>query len=199
MRRLVLLATVVAGLTVAATAQAKGPITATIDGPGIDGGISVGGDGAGSAALLWNLTSRTGFFAAAFGRTPDPMLDGRPQGGLGPRYTMTYRLPAPNNREDLIRQDLYPYAAGGPVTYTAPGQSLFGTQSTRGGWYRASPSLKRMLIRAGLPDRAPSQSSGNKGGPGFADFWPAYTVLFVLGLVALTAIVIRRRPRTVTT
>lgn len=195
MRRLALLTTVVAALGVAVTAQAKGPVAATIEGPGTGGGISLGGNGEpGSGAPLGNLSDQAGLFAAAFGQTPDPMLADRPKGDLGPRYTISYRLPGPNGEDSTIRQDAYPYARGGPVMYTSPGQRFFGTRSTRGGWYRASPELKRTLLRAGLPTSAPS-GGGSGDGNGFADFWPAIAVAFVLGLTALISVFARRRPR----
>lgn len=199
MRRLVLLATVVAGLTVAATAQAKGPVAATIDGPGTGGGISIGGNGEpGSGATLGTIAAQSGLYPAVFTQTPDAMLETRPKGDLGPRYTLTYNLAVPNGPENRIRQDLYPYAPRGPVTFTAPGQRLFGTRSTHGGWYQAAPALKDTLVKAGLPRTAPSGSSGD-GGTGFTDFWPAFVTAFVLGFVALTAVVVRRRPRTAAT
>jgi hypothetical protein len=196
MRRLVLLTSVVAALGVATTAQAKGPVAATIDGPGTGGGISIGGNGEpGSRAPLGNLSDQAGLFAAAFGQTPDPMLADRPKGDLGPRYTISYRLPGPNGEDATIRQDAYPYAQGGPVTYTAPGQRFFGTESTRGGWYRASSELKTTLVRAGLPASPPSSGESGGDGSGFVDFWPAIVVAFVLGLTALIGVFARRRPR----
>jgi hypothetical protein len=142
-------------------------------------------------------------FPAAFGQTPDPMLAERPKGELGPRYTVTYRLPGPNGGESTIRQDLYPYAGNAPVTYTAPGQRFFGTERTRGGWFQASPELKDTLVKAGLPARAggppaaaPGPSSSGDDGTGFADLWPAFGAAFVIGLTALVSVVIRRRERT---
>jgi hypothetical protein len=200
MRRLVLLTSVLAALAVAATAQAKGPVAATIDGPGTGGGISIGGNGEpGSGAPLGNLSDQAGLFAAAFGQTPDPMLADRPKGDLGPRYTIAYRLPGPNGEDATIRQDVYPYAQRGPVTYTAPGQRFFGTESTRGGWYRASPTLKDTLVKAGLPATAPSGGTSSDDGAALTDFWPALAIAFALALATLTAVLLRRRPRTATT
>src|SRR5687767_12182387 len=196
MRRLVLCGLVASALVFAVTAQAKGPVAATIDGPGTGGGISIGGNGEpGSGAPLGKLSDQAGLFAAAFGQTPDPMLADRPNGDLGPRYTISYRLPGPSGEDATIRQDAYPYAQGGPVTYTAPGQRFFGTQSTRGGWYRASPKLKTTLVQAGLPTSAPSTGGSGEEGSGFADFWPAIAVAFVLGLTALIGVFARRRLR----
>jgi hypothetical protein len=200
MRRLALVSTVVAALGLATTAQAKGPIAATIDGPGTGGGISIGGNGEpGSGAPLGNLSDQAGLFPSVFGQTPDPMLVDRPKGDLGPRFTITYRLPGPNGRESLIRQDLYPYAKSGPVTYTRPGQRFFGTESTRGGWYQASPALKETLVKVGLPATAPSGAAPTDDGTALTDFWPALAIAFALALAALTGLLLRRRPRTATT
>jgi hypothetical protein len=203
MRRLVLLAAAVAGLTFAATAQAKGPIAATIDGPGTGGGISLGGNGEpGSGAPLGNLSDQAGLFPAAFGQTPDPMLAGRPKGDLGPRYTITYRLPGPNGEESSIRQDLYPYAAGGPLTYTRPGQRFFDTRTTRGGWYRGTAALKQTLVEAGLPaqeggrvTRTSDPVPADDGGSGITDLWPAVVAILLLALAPLLALLARFRAR----
>jgi hypothetical protein len=207
MKRLALLGTLVGALVLAATAQAKGPSAATIDGPGTGGGISFGGDGEpGSGAPLGNLSDQSGLFPAAFAQTPDPMLAERPKGDLGPRYTITYRLPGPNGGESTIRQDLYPYASNGPVTYTAPDQRFFGTERTHGGWFQASPALKDTLVKAGLPAQpggqpaaAPGPSSVGDDETGFTDLWPAFGVALVLGLTALVSVLVRRRERTATT
>jgi hypothetical protein len=199
MRRACLIGIVMAALTAAAPAQAKGPIAGTIDGPGLGGGMTFGGHGEpGGASALGTLAEEGGFFPAAFAQTPDPMLDARPKGDLGPRYAVTYRVPGPHGKEDLIRQDLYPYAQGGPVTYTKPGQPFFGRQETRGGWYQGSPRLKEMLVSKGLPPTRPAATSDGKDSTGLADVWPAVAVAFGLGLVALTAVLVRRRPRTAT-
>jgi hypothetical protein len=197
MRRLALLAIAVAGFALAATAYAKGPVAATIDGPGTGGGISIG-RGGDAPVWLGTIAQQSGLFPAVFARTPDPMLETRPKGDLGPRYTVTYNLPGPNGSENRIGQDLYPYAPQGPVTYTAPGQRFFGTRSTHGGWYQAAPALKDTLVKAGLPKTAPSGDSGDDG-TALTDFWPAFAAALALGLVALTAHAMRRRPRTATT
>lgn len=203
MRRLVFLTALLAALTFAATAQAKGPIAGTIEGPGTGGGISLGGNGEpGSGDPLGNLADQSGLFAAAFGQEPDPMLAGRPSGDLGPRYTITYRLPGPNGEEDSIRQDLYPYASGGPLTYTRPGQPFFDTRTTRGGWYRGTTALKQALVKAGLPAREggravskPVPVSADDGGTGLSDFWPAVVAVLLIALAPLMAMLVRLRGR----
>jgi hypothetical protein len=194
-RILVLFFAVAAVLALAAAAQAKGPIQATVTGPGVDS-LSFGGSGEpGSGSALGALTDQSGFFPATFGQSPDPMLAGRPKGNLGPRYTVSYKVPGPNNESDVIRQDLYPYAANGAVTYTKPGQPFFETQKTRGGWFQASPLLKDTLVAAGLPRTAPSIGGGD------ASIWSldlgrtALIAALTLLLLAAAAIVtVRRRP-----
>jgi hypothetical protein len=204
MRRLALLGTFVGcALVLAASAQAKGPVAATIDGPGTGGGISIGGNGEpGSGAPLGNLSDQSGLFPAAFEQTPSPMLADRPTGDLGTRYTITYRLPGPDGRDYLLRQDVYPYAKGGPVTYTRPGQSFFETERTVGGWFRASPALKDTLVKAGLPAQeggrpsdAPRPTPAGDGGTGLADLWPAFMVALVIGLTVIISLLMRRRER----
>jgi hypothetical protein len=204
MRRLVFLVAVLAGLTGAATAHAKGPIAATIDGPGAGGGISLGGNGEpGSGEPLGSLSDHAGLFPAAFGQEPDPMLAGRPSGDLGPRYTITYQLPDQSGETSRIRQDLYPYAAGGPVTYTRPGQRFFGSESTRGGWFRGTAGLKQTLVEAGLPaqeggrvtSRPAPAPSADGGGTRLSDFWPAFVAVLLIGVAPALALLARRRAR----
>jgi hypothetical protein len=203
MKPLVLFGVAVTAVVFAATSHAKGPIAATIDGPGTGGGIALGGNGEpGSGAPLGNLSDQAGLFPAAFGQTPDPMLAGRPKGDLGPRYTITYRLPGPNGEDSLIRQHLYPYAGGGPLTYTRPGQRFFGTESTRGGWYRGGAALKQTLVEAGLPSREggrvisrPVPAPTDDGGTGLGNLWPAVVAILLIGVAPAMALLARRRAR----
>ena len=152
MKRPLLLLLAVAALAFPSAAAAKGPDQATITGPGLDAPLSISGtEGSGDLGLL---VQGVGFFPAAFGQSPNPMLDKRPSRFLGPRYQVVYRVPGPHSVADTLRQDLYPYAVGGPVSYMKPGQP-FWEQKTRGGWFRGTGETKRMLIRAGLPAKAP--------------------------------------------
>ena len=143
------------GLVVAPVATAKGPSEAKIEGPGLSKPIVLAGNGEGPGSPLGDFTQEAGFFPAMFGQSPDPMLDLRPARNLGLRYRVTYSVPGPDNTVDTIRQDLYPYARGRPVTYMKPNQLFFGREHTRGGWFRASSTLKTLLVRAGLPAQAP--------------------------------------------
>ena len=197
MRRLTLLAAVLTALTAVGTASGKGPLSATIDGPGLGAGISLGGTGEPGGGGLGEFADHAGFFPSAFrGGTPDPMLKSSPSSDLGPRYTVTYVVPGPDGDDDRLVQDLYPYASGGPVTFMKPGQSFFATQRTRGGWFEAPPALMDTLVEVGLPATAPSTGSGADGGG--LPLWPVVATAFALGLVAVTLVVVRRRPRTAT-
>jgi hypothetical protein len=189
--------TLVVGLACAAlalpgAAHAKGATKATIEGEGLlGGGITLTSGGGTSDGSLGRLADGAGFYPAVFSQTPDPMEPARPKGELGPRYIVTYTVPGPDSQSFELRQALYPYADGGPVTYMAPGQRVFDS-STRGGWFRAQPYLKPLLVGAGLPAATHRKSTGS----GVAVSWPA------VGLVALGVgllggallVVFRRRP-----
>jgi hypothetical protein len=156
MRRYVLPATLVVALALPALAVAKGPSSASISGPGLDRSLAIRGGGEAPGTPLGTLASASGFFAQMFGQSPDPTLAARPRGTLGPRFTAVYVVPGPNNNESRVVQHLYPYAKPFALTYMKPGQKFWDDQKALGGWYRASAGLKGMLVRAGLPTRAPS-------------------------------------------
>jgi hypothetical protein len=180
-------------LALPAAALAKGPSGAEMNGPGDGGGITFTGDGENGGSPLGDLTQMGGFFALTFGQEPDPTLASRPSGELGPKYTITYTVPGPNNELDKLKQDIYPYAPGGPVTYMKPGQKFFGTEETRGGWFKAAPVLKDTLVQAGLPELSPVGSSSDDS------FFSAELLSAMAGaallLAAATAIFLRRRER----
>jgi hypothetical protein len=208
-------------LLVAPTAAlAKGASAATIDGGGPGGGgnglkgpITLRGNGEpGSGTDLSNLADMAGLFPAMFGQSPNPMLAAAPTTRLGPRYRITWTIPDGEGRASRVRQDVYPYAAGGPVTYTWPGQPVF-DDATKGGWYRGSDSLRRTLIGLGLPNRpaltalrGPGSSARPAPAPAAAQpaprnadrgagAWPLVLAGGVLALVAGTvAVALRRRP-----
>jgi hypothetical protein len=184
-------------LVLPTAAPAKGPAGASIDGPGTGGGINISGNGESGGTPLGDLTQLAGFFPATFGQEPDPMLASRPKGDLGPKYTVTYTVPGPNNESDKIRQDLYPYAKGGPVTYTKPGQSFFGTEHTRGGWYQSPPVLMDTLVAAGLPKVAPAGSSASDDGGFFSTELLGALAAAALLLAAAATFLVRRRARPV--
>jgi hypothetical protein len=162
----------IAGLMVAVAASpasAKGADQATITGPGLAKPIVVGGDGEpGSTEGLGQLSEGAGLYTALFG--PDsgmgqPLAEKAPAGDLGPKYQISFRLPGGNPKPDVLKQDLYPMAPNGPVTYTTPGQVAFDGTSY-GGWYQGPASLTAVLKQLGVPFGAPvSDLSPTTSGP----------------------------------
>jgi hypothetical protein len=157
MRRYVIAAAAVAMLTLAGGASAKGPASATINGPGLGRSLAVLGEGEGGLTTpLGALVDLGGFFPQMYGQTPNPTFRARPHAVLGPRYRIVYVVPGPNSIQSRVAQDVYPYAKPVPFTYMKPGQSFWGSRKTLGGWFRATRQLKRTLIGAGLPAAAPT-------------------------------------------
>jgi hypothetical protein len=192
MKRTVVLVAI-AALVLPAAAGAKGPSGASIDGPGAGGGIDITGTMQ-PGSQLGDLTTWSGFFPAVFRQTPDPMLDSRPEGDLGPKYEVTYTVPGPNGETWTIKQDLYPYVKRGPVTYMKPGQDIFESNGTRGGWYLAEIALKDLLVDAGLPATPPGKTSDDDAAAvssGTALLLAAAAALLLLG----SAFLLRRRAR----
>jgi hypothetical protein len=197
MKRLVFMVCVLAfsAVVIPTAALAKGASEARIVGPGLSAPIRLGGSGEpGSGGQLADIAMSAGFFAAVFGQTPDPLVQERPDGSLGPKYTVTYVMPGPDNLRSELVQDVYPYAEPSPVTYTAPGQRFWTTERTHGGWYFATwEPVKDQLVAAGLPATAPAVGGGEADG--FP--WVVVGVLAALGvaaIVALTATGRRHRP-----
>jgi hypothetical protein len=157
MRRSILAAVALAALLTPAAALGKEPSRASISGPGFQKTLAAPENQHFSSTRLARLTEESGFFPAAFGQSPDPMLHGRPLGELGPRFAIDWTVPAPGSTH-RVRQDVYPYAREGAMTYTRPGQPIF-DQKTVGGWYRAY-GLKRTLMALGLPAN-PQHGSGS--------------------------------------
>ena len=188
MKRLLFLLAI-AALVPPGTALSKGPVEAMITGPGLDKAIVLSGVGE-EPTPAGSLAESAGFFLAAFTPGESPLLQARPRGDLGPRYTITYKLP------DEIKQYAYPYATP-PVAYMPPDQGLFGADVTRGGWFLAGPQLKTLLVSAGLPKSAPGGSGSDPSG----SFSLGLLRLFGAGLllVMATTLVMRRRARPATT
>ena len=176
-------------LAAAPAASAKGPTHAEITGPGLGHPIVFNGYGEGGGSAFGRFVEGVGWFPAMFGQQPSPMLAGRPGGKLGSSYTARYRVPT-GSRPATIVQTLYPYAAGGMVVYTRPGQRLFGS-TTSGGWFRAQPFVKPMLVKRGLPSAPPSASTGSS--------WPAWVAGAGIAVLAAALVLfgltrLRRRP-----
>jgi hypothetical protein len=150
----------IATLALPTAALAKGPSQAKIDGPGLGKAITITGTEEPGSPLM-SFAEAAGFFPAAFGQEPDPMLPSRPKGALGPKFTIDYTVPGPEGDNFAIAQDLYPYAKPFALTYMKPGQEIF-DMTTRGGWWE-SPELKQRLVEAGLPAKpgAPTSNSSS--------------------------------------
>lgn len=194
--RKLVVALVCAALVLPAAAHGKGASEAKIEGDGLAGGsVTVTSDGGGDPSAgprLGRLAEASGFYPGAFAQQPNPMEPSRPQGDLGPRYTVTYTMPGPNNELDELRQEIYPYADGGPVTYMPPKQEFFGNMRTRGGWFRGYADLKPLLAELGVPATPPSGSTGSR----LLVSWPAAGVVAALVAAVGAALVLlaRRRP-----
>lgn len=163
---------------------------ARIVGPGIDGGITIGRRHAGT---LWKYGISRADSIPTLGLTPSD---------LEVRYVVTYGF----RLRDDIRQGLYPYAEGGPVTYTPPHQELTGPfgdagymRVTPGRYRRSSPGFLAYLVGRGVPEREPvvPVSTGDAAldpAPGAEGPWTA--ILIVLGgVTALSPVIpaVRRR------
>jgi hypothetical protein len=184
-------------LVMAGPASAKADIAAAnITGPGLGGGVRIA---APDTAGLW----KSGIDVA--GGLDDTRADsveelGLTPADLGPRYLVAYRFG--HGPGGLIRQDLYPHAKGGPVTYAPPGQEFTAgvTMSITPGWYQSSLGFFHYLVDHGLPEtnpvtsvatreRAPEAAPGVQTAP-----WAGIAVV-LMGLAALTlaALAVRRR------
>jgi hypothetical protein len=174
-------------LPVAATA--KEPTAATIEGPGLAAPLTIRGssDDADGSPLA-RLVVAGGVGAAMFGhRIPDPMKPNQPAGELGPRYSVVYVVGGPDGKDYRLTGELYPYATPRPLTFMEPGQPLFETFTTHGGWFVGGPKLKQALLDAGLPSQPPATG-------GYA--WPVEGIaagLAVLLAFALALGLLRRR------
>jgi hypothetical protein len=215
-RALAVLALAVLLLAVPTAAHAKGATAATIDGGG-PGGLPRGpitlrgGGEPGSSTDLDMLALGTGLYATAFDPASGGVVKAAPTDRLGPRYTITWTFPDPAGGKDRkVRQLVYPYAAGGPVSFTPAGQAVMDT-TTIGGWYQGFDGLRAQLIELGLPDRqplapvataapapaAPAPASPSAPATAQPAAWPrvvaAAVVAGLLVIGAAVAVVLRRR------
>ena len=193
MKRL-LLVLALAALALPATAFAKGPDEAKITGPGLDKAIVITGPEEEGSPMM-AFADAAGFFPAAFGQQPNPMLPGRPKGDLGPRYTIEYNVPGPEGEDYTLEQDLYPYALPYAVTYMKAGQEIF-DMTTHGGWWTNS-SLKDQLVALGLPKTAGAAEAADTSSSSAGFFSTGRLGVLVLVLLVLggATVVMRRRFR----
>ena len=198
MRARVFLALVIAVLLVPGVAHAKGPDLATIDGAGMATPITIAGM-EGQDDDLGALVELAGLFPALFGQQPDPMLAAAPKEALGPKLVITWRLPDGGPSPSSVQQELYLYAEGGPLTYTAPDQPVMDGDRTTGGWFRTPPALQPGWEAFDLPARTTLEGAATAGSEpvaarstrdaaGASSPWPGVGVAAVVGLCGLAAI-----------
>jgi hypothetical protein len=192
-------------------AQAKGATAANISGGGPGGlprgPIDLKGDGEpGSGSNLANLAEAAGVWALLFedGQPGNLVSAPLPASQRGPRYTITWTFPNGAGTEDKVRQSVWPYAPGGPITYMPAGQKVLDTK-TEGGWFRAADNLRQSLVTLGLPDRpaltAPAASAPAPAAPAAPapapapgpSLWPWVVAGAGLLLVVAAATLARRR------
>jgi hypothetical protein len=180
-------------LALPAVAMAKGPTQATIAGPGLAEPLKLGGpNGWRAGSPMEVLTTGGGFFQVAWGGSPGLTLAKSPTARLGPKYRVVYVVPGPSGKDDRIRQDLYPFARGGPLTYTPPGQPFFDTRRTHGGWFRGAPDLKRVVVaaRPPSPGHLPASADEDSGLPR-----ARWVLVPILAVAAVALVGTRRRVR----
>ena len=181
-------------VVIAGSASAKVVIDeATITGPGIEGRIRIEGR---DTKVLWlsgisvvgGLDDARADSVGALGVSP---------GDRGPRYPVTYRFYG----DFLVRQELYPYAKGGPVTYTPPGQEVTadGSMKIAAGWHESSSVFFRYLVNQGLPRENPVASVSNSDAARdaapetrTAPWTGIVVVLVALAALSMTALAVRR-------
>lgn len=189
-----------AGLVAISTVIIAGPASAKADiaeaniaGPGLEGGIRIE---APDTEGLWESG------IDVVGGLDDTRADSVEELGLSPgdrwpRYLVTYHFYG----DDLIRQELYPYAKGGPVTYTPPGQEVTAGVSMQitAGWYQGSLGFFQYLVDHGLPEENAIASASNSDAA--RDTAPEtrtvpwtriLVVLVVLAALSLATLAVRR-------
>ena len=168
MRGFVALGTVVVLLIGTAPAIAKGAGSVEVVGHDVEVGDSSFGrlERATERATFGRLERATRFYDSVF-RTDGPVV-AAPAGSRGPRVTLLWSVISP--RGDVpVRQDLYPWAEAGPMTFIPAGQPfIFVSEPTMGGWFPAAGDLADVLDGLGI-DRESAVSAG--GFPEPVDGW----------------------------
>ncbi len=159
-------------------AQAKGPESVTVAGPGISGELElISGD----AEHVGRLVELSGVWLGT-GDLPVP-LEGEPATPLGPAYTLTWLAlgpPGVTATDRTIRQVVYPYAENGPIIHTRAVPDGWGQDVL--GWFAASPDLNVALVGLGVPLDTPPAEGGSR---------PLVWVMFAAAM--LIAVLVRRR------
>jgi hypothetical protein len=127
------------------SADAKGAKEVMVTGPGLDAPIRLA-NWAEHGISPNAFADKSGLFRDE----PDRRTATRPPGDLGPRYVATYAWMTGQDETTPLRQELYPFASGGPLSHTRRQQGV-NDFVPEGGWYRAGPHLTLLLVAAGVP------------------------------------------------
>jgi hypothetical protein len=191
---------VVAVLLMSLPAMAKGPSQGVITGPGLVEPITLREPGATTIGVdLASVVQGSRFFEGVWGGDPERLVH-RPAGDLGPRYTITYSMTVSRRPSGTITQFVYPYAEPLPITHIPAKQRFWGSSETVGGWFAAGIRFRRTLVAVGVPaSSAPStadiDAAATAAPPhgGSISLWLVATAVLVLAVLALAAILVRRR------
>lgn len=138
-------------MAITPAALAKGPLGAVIEGDGVTGQLVIDQPGElGQGTAMSELVEAAGFFELTFGDAAG-VLDEAPTDTLGKqRIVITWDMAD----GDTIVQEVYHKAAGGPVSYVAPGQTFWeDTEQTAGGWF-VTGDIAGPLIELGVAAEA---------------------------------------------
>ena len=215
MRTRIFLLLAITTALVPSNALAKGASEASVTGPGLAAPLVFTGYGpsndpadepADAGAGLAKLSTESGIYASIFEEAPGidnapssgTLAKKAPAGDLGPRYTLTYTFPVSEQEANYIVQHVYPYAERSPLTYTPPGQAIFG-RKVREGWLAAGTGLKDLLVDAGLPIRAPTLTESAGANAASARDTKLYLAVFagLATMIAFSALIWRRKLGTI--
>ena len=175
-------AVVVAAIAVmafAGPADAKGPGSVTIEGPGIDTPIELIGS---DTATLVKLMEQSGLWYAT-GDLPLPIAE--PSRTLGPVYVLSWLVGEIDNRR-TIRQFLYLDVERGTLIHTPPQEGLADWGPGVEGWFAAPDGLEDTLTSLGVPGLANSESAdlaASTAGPSTVLGYALWAVAIAAGLV----------------
>jgi hypothetical protein len=162
--------------------QAKGPVAATIAGPGITEPMELV-DGV-ERALVVRLMEQTGLWYAT-GDLPRPLAE--PPVAPGPSYTLTWINGGPPNAsraERTMRQQIYVAGEGDLLIHTAAEDVLANWGAGVTGWFRAPSGLWATLLELGVPLEAAlaSVAGARAGGAAQPQATPVNTIWYLTGI-----------------
>ena len=147
-RALVVLVTCTVVSAGAAVAYAKGPVSVTITGPGVDETIDLLLEVEPSDPVL-SLMQESALWGGVRRAT---RLRAEPLVELGPAYAVVWvnSVPAGESPEErVITQVVYPHSAVGPVIHTPSQVGLAGWGQEVVGWFRGPESLADTFVALG--------------------------------------------------